>query len=258
MKRLVAATFTLALLGVSTEGYSQIITDRPDFTESPVSVPRGSIQLEAGLTLESHTEAEIGVDDLTVDDLTVGEALVRWGIFDNLEARFQIPSYRNVSIEGNDGPSIDGFSDLDLGVKYQFSEDDSDLQFGAIVKASLPTGSDDFTSDEVEPEAILIVGKQLGPSLSLAGQIVVGVPSDGDGRSFEWGASIVSAAGWSRVGAFLEYSITVPDEGTASQVIHLGGTFSASDRLQLDLHGGFGVSSTAPDSFIGAGFSAAI
>ena len=34
-------------------GFSQIETDRPDFTESPNVVPKGALQIETGFVLEN-------------------------------------------------------------------------------------------------------------------------------------------------------------------------------------------------------------
>src|SRR5687767_7085827 len=61
-----------------------IVTDRPDFTESPVAVPRGAVQVEMGNTYER-------ADDVRAN--TLGEMLVRVGVHRGLELRLGLPSY---------------------------------------------------------------------------------------------------------------------------------------------------------------------
>ena len=62
---------------------SDLVTDRPDFTESAVSVAPGRVQLEGGYTF-SRIEAE--------RTHTVGELLARFGAVDRLEFRLGINS----------------------------------------------------------------------------------------------------------------------------------------------------------------------
>ncbi len=253
----VAICTLILLANVSATAGQGLITDRPDFTESGVVVPVGTIQLEAGATIESFSASGGG----GADHLTIGEALLRWGVMQRLEARLEIPNYNRVSFgEGSNSFSIDGFGDTSLGVKYQIGPfgDDQSIDFGVIGMVSLPTGSADFTSDEFEPEAILAASKAVGPNLSLGGQVSAGLPSTGDGRAVEWGLTIVSATSFRSVGIFVEFRIDVPEEGTAPLFVHTGFIVPVGDRLQFDVHGGFGISETAPDTFIGAGFAGAI
>src|SRR5580658_4612771 len=61
-----------------------IVTDRPDVTESSIVVPKGSLQFENGMTWTSdHGQTAL--------DLT--ETLARFGISDRTEFRLVIPNY---------------------------------------------------------------------------------------------------------------------------------------------------------------------
>lgn len=50
---------------------SELVTDRPDFTESAVVAPIGSPQIEAGITW---------IDTDLVDELSGAEVVVRWTV----------------------------------------------------------------------------------------------------------------------------------------------------------------------------------
>jgi len=250
---------SLAVVVGGVPAYGQgLITDRPDFTESGVVVPLGSVQIEAGATVE--TESSDGSPDVT--SLTLGEALIRWGFAPRFEARVELPDHNRISFEddGSGASPITGTDDLGVGFKYQFGPlgDAGDIDLGFIGKVSIPTGSEEFKSDEVEPEVILAASKDLGDGVGIASQLSAGLPSSDGGRSFEWGATIVSSASFGPVGVFAEFRIDIPEEGTAPTMMHAGLLYPVSDKLQFDVHGGFGLSSTAPDTFFGAGFSVGV
>lgn len=65
------------------EIYSQkLVTDRPDQTESAVTVPLNSLQIETGFLYEGVKETESVFDNYSIG------ALLRYGILDNIELRF--------------------------------------------------------------------------------------------------------------------------------------------------------------------------
>lgn len=63
----------------------EIVTDRPDVTESSIVVPKGSLQFENGLTWTS---------DHGQSALDLSETLARFGISRLTELRFVVPNYQ--------------------------------------------------------------------------------------------------------------------------------------------------------------------
>ena len=226
-----------------------LITDRPDFTESAVVVNRGVIQLEAGATISSIP----GPND--IDVLVVGEPLFRWGVADRLEARFQLPSY----VRRSNHRTVDGISDPLVGVKYQIGPVGSATDLAAIGMVSIPAGSEEFTNDTVVPDVIFIASQQMSPEVSLGGQIIASLPEVDGERSFEFGATLVGATTMNNgLSLFVEFAVDVPEEGTAPILVHGGVAYPISPTLQVDFHGGFGLSESAPDGFMGLGFATAM
>ena len=74
------------------EKKAELNTDRPDFTESSVTVPRGRLQMESGVTWSD----EPGGSEV----LSGPELLFRYGLFEKTELRFVPPDYLRVRGRG--------------------------------------------------------------------------------------------------------------------------------------------------------------
>ena len=153
---------------------SDLITDRPDFTESGVVVPLRSVQVESGASFT------VWNDDVTV--VSGPELLVRWSPFERFEVRLGAPDL----IDAEDNPTGAGWGDSSLGAKVQLGPAGA-WDVAAIATFSLPTGDDQHTSDEVDPVFILATGRDLGNGWSLGGQFIAAWPSAGDDRELVWG-----------------------------------------------------------------------
>ncbi|MFQ5605489.1 MAG: transporter [bacterium] len=248
--RLLLLIFTAAcvptFLGYTqtTDLESEIVTDRPDFTESAVVVPTGAVQFEGGGTLELGPRAD--------DNFTLPELLLRWSFRPRVELRLGLPDYIKFKKAG--GPA--GFGDSSIGAKVQFGPLAGDWDLAGILTLSLPSGHDDLTSDTVDPELIIVAGRELNAAWSLGTQLVLASASEDDHRRFVWGGTVVLSTSLSdKIGSFGELAVTIPEEGTAFVLLHHGYSYLVNSTLQLDLHGGVGFTDSAPDFFLGAGLS---
>lgn len=66
--------------------YPELVTDRPDQTESSTTVPYKSVQVEMGW---EHSEE----DDDGLETDTFPQTLLRYGLADNLELRLEYAGY---------------------------------------------------------------------------------------------------------------------------------------------------------------------
>jgi len=218
-----------------------LITDRPDFTESPNAVSVGTIQVELGATMES-------TDSFAAN--TFGEALIRYGIFDRFELRVGIPSLISGDFEES------GLSDASIGLKWEAGSLGEKAELGVIGFVTLPTGDDMFTSDGVDPSVIVTAGTSLTDKISLGSQIQGSLNTVGDERHLDWDATVVLALPVTpRVGAFAEIAASAPEIGDEQALFHLGFVVAMGDDAQFDVHGGTGLTDGTPDSFFGVGFS---
>lgn len=254
--RLVAAwTLPLAFVALgpmplAAQGPSDpIVTDRPDFTESPETVHPGLIQVEGGYTFSGtgreHRHA-------------VGEILVRAPAAERLELRIGINSYVFTGAPGGEGS---GLEDASLGFKVKLLEgaEQAGLVHPAaalIVAASVPTGSSAYRGETIQPEAKLAFGWSLAERASLASNLnFAALREDGDHFVRLAGSISFGYALSERVGSYLEAFGFDREEDTGPATGYLNGglTLLVSPHHQIDVRAGAAVSSERTDYFFGVG-----
>jgi len=233
----VPALLVLCILSPNVlQGQAQpIITDRPDFTESPFAVPLGSVQIEAGIIRQSDDE---------IASTSGPEALVRWSPTARMELRFQLPGY------ASEGP-VSGFTDAGFGLKVEIG-DFKGWSLGVIASMGLPTGDEATSAGGMEPSLILAAGRDLSEAWTVGTQASIVRPAEGGGVVV--GSTLVAGRMLThRVGAFVEIAAEREPGARASALVHAGLTFLISPTLQLDLHAAR--RGSAPVRILGLGLS---
>jgi hypothetical protein len=96
-----------------------IMTDRPDFTESPITITKGYVQIETGL-LYTNEKLDDTFGSIENNRLSVLSTLVRVGLTDFFELRLG-GEYLTLSEKaGNVENSSSGLNALLIGGKIQF------------------------------------------------------------------------------------------------------------------------------------------
>lgn len=233
----VALLLTLSQRSAQAQELPDIITDRPDFTESPTTVPVGRVQIEAGATQEWGRDSDV---------IAGPEALIRWSPLSRFELRLTLPDYI-------DAGSASGFGDISVGAKAAFGTLGG-WQVAGLAGLSLPTGENEVSSGEVVPEVLLTAGRDLSTSWSLGAQVsatLVNAAND-----VELGATLVMGTSLTeRIGTFLEAAVSGPVGEPVAALLHHGYTLSLGSQMQADLHAGVGLTDTAPKFLLGAGWS---
>lgn len=217
--------------------------DRPDFTESPVSVPAGMIQIEFGAIWERTSSS--------LEALDAPELLIRWGLGYGWEARFEVPGLVRLRGAMRESARSDGA----LGFKRELGEVLPATEAALLVMASVPVGETWATSDRVDPLVALTWERELGPGWALGGQTTAAWPSEDRDRELNLGQTLVLAhdltPGW---GTFLELAGERPRGGRTALLLHQGVTRAVGRRGQVDVHWGVGLNRHAPNYFVGAGY----
>ena len=256
----------LVLAGVSasafaTEGIPELVTDRPDQSESSVVVPQGHVQLEMGWSHEEDREAGEGYESDTL-----AENLLRMGVMEGLELRLSAPIHEWVDEHYPGEPKFEheGWTDMLIGFKKYLWEEQGCLPEAALLfHLTLPTGSDGHSSERPDPNFRFSFSHELNERLSLSYNVGATWETEEDlkgdldtGASFNWTSSL----GYSltdRLGAFAEIFGDVPlsAPGGPETSFDTGLTLLLTDHFQWDALVGFGISEDAPDWFVGTGFS---
>ena len=255
----VVAVAVAGYLATPRAGYAQavpaLVADRPDFTEATSTVGRGVFQLEFGYTFGLDRG-----DGNSVRGHSFGEPLLRVGVLaDWLELRLAVSPVAERTESGGRAASDTGMEDLYLGVKLALSEQKGLIPaIGLLPQATVPTGSDGFSSDRVLPGVNLLYSWDAAENLSLAGSTQVNrAVGDADEGYAEWAQSVAAGVGLgARMGVFGEWFAFFPSGPEAPQPEHYlntGLSWLVADDFQWDIRVGFGVNDPAEDLFAGTG-----
>lgn len=239
-------------LGAAAVSAQDLVTDRPDQTESAVTVPAGRWQVESGVSL-THG------DDVEVEELAA--TLVRVGLAENFELRL---GWAGLIRERGPGEDLDGAGDGELGAKLVLREENGAApQLAVIAGTSVPFGERGVSSERFDPALRLCVSRTLSQRLSLGANVGAEWSSEvsaGGGRST--GARgiytvTLGAAVGERTGAFVELfgDFSLSQHGPPAHTLDGGVTFLVREDLQVDVAAGVGLSEAAPDWFVGVGVS---
>lgn len=228
-----------------------LVTDRPDFTESSEVVGRRTVQLETGFTLESDRSGGVGNRSISTPAV-----LVRIGVGSRLELRLGGDGFLHGWTPGAESSSVSGHSDLEFGAKLKVLAVEA-LDLAVIPIVSIPTHDDRYSSGTFDPTVKITWATTLPRDFGLSGNVNVSRPSDPQGRFTQQAISVSLAhdlaRGWG--GYWEAYAFTPKERGLgAGWTVNTGVTRSLGDDIQLDVEVGRGVTSEAPDWFVGFGF----
>lgn len=234
-----------------------LVTDRPDFTESPVTVGRGTLQIEGG-----YTFAQRRVRDGRHDMHSLGELLFRYGVgAEWLELRAGLAPVVAISSVGNTRTAHGGVEDLQLGFKIAVAEQEGWIpRVGVIAQWDLPTGDDPFTSGRGLASGLVIYGWDHG-RVSLTGQTGLGENVDAvtDRLHVVVAQSLsVGVEFTDRLGGYFEWFAVVPagaDTERPQHYVNGGLTVLIGPDVQWDVRIGHGLTAASDDFFIGTGLS---
>jgi len=224
-------------------GDSELIisTDRPSVANSSIVVPKGVFQLENGL-LVSRLQGQ------TILDLP--ESSLRFGLLKTTELRLALPDYFDTV-----GRSASGFGDTAIGVKQQLGPIHN-LNLSPIFFVSLPTGAQAISSHGYDPGLQFPWSRSLSSNWTASGQAAFYWPTQAGSRNFTSEATFVLDRQLTKPwDAFVEYAGDFPARGGSRHILHFGSSYKLAPRHQIDFQAAAGLSNSAADYFIGAGYS---
>jgi hypothetical protein len=239
-----------SLLASSSLFAQEIVTDRPDQTESPIAVDVGVLQIETGLLFEQYSAGS----GFLVRRSVYPTNLFRIGLLKRLELRIvnEVVTYKtssnNALIEDE---KVSGSENMQLGLKYQLTNSDAKLVVGAMAHVVVPTGSDGISNDRYGIFSRINLSYDLDESKNLSanfGYNNYDLEFDGgelqrveDGNftyTFVYGVGISD-----RVGMYLEAFGDYVNFNYWSNNMDAGMTFLLKENIQLDYSYGWGLDS---------------
>ena len=227
----------------------EMITDRPDYTESVEVVGKAVIQAEHGITLDREGDAH---------SLSTPEILLRIGVSQRIELRLGTDGF--LMEHGSEG-IFKGRADTEIGAKIAILEQKGRFRpaFSIIPILSLPSRDEHFSSSGYDPTIKLVWSRDLPAGFSLGGNVNFTSLTENDGRFLQ------TAASWSLghdlpagFGAYWEVFGFSPWErgGKASWIANSGITHGLGKNAQVDVRAGKRITEAGPNCFVGVGFAA--
>jgi len=221
----------------------EIVTDRPDVTNSSLVVPVGSLQSENGVNVSARDGSRI------VDGTN---SRLRLGVAPCLELLVDLPAY----FATVRGPASPGFSDVAPGVKWQLSPLPGKVDLSAVVGVALPSGTSGIAGPGAQPYVQFPWSQELDGGWGLSGMLTEFIrPSDPIRRLVTEATFVVEKKLGEKTSLFVEYVGDYPDHGGASQFFNSGGLYHPTSTQQLDVHVAIGLNRNAPTYLFGVGYS---
>ncbi len=274
MKILVILITSLIFLNISSKLYSQklpvLVTDRPDITESALTVQKNRLQIETGflflkrenLNLNSGSGVDSGMYTVLNKDISLPGVLFRYGISSFAELRLGLLiKYSEVSYDKfYEGSNSTDLAPVNIGGKLELGEQDGIIPTAAVILQgeipALSTESDTESKDWFDPSVVFCFNNSLTNNFSLGYNIGFDLS---DGFTEGNGVFYSLAAGYSfsdRFSGFVEYFGStnfyhlIPNNG-----MDFGFTFLISNNIQLDISAGADLEDISKEHFVSTGFS---
>ncbi len=230
----------------------ELITDRPDATEAPSTVPLGTLQIETGAFYTSFEK-----ESIKQEVLAYNTTLLRYGILKNLELRlgWNFEEGRT-SFNGAQLDNISsGLSPLLAGVKINITEENGAMPtIGLIGHIFLPFSA----ATDYRPETTGVDFRfAFDHTLSEKSTIAYNIGAQWGNDSPEAAYIYTVAYGYSmtdKLGFYAELYGDFPEDNKANHLWDAGVTYLVKNNLQLDATIGTSITE-GQDLLISAGLS---
>jgi hypothetical protein len=235
----------LSVLFISYSFYGQdIVTDRPDQTESSVTVGNRNFQIETGVLYQQS-------DNNSVLSFFGPSTLLRYGITNGIELRF-VSQYESAKI-GLDGGDIrySGFNDLEFGAKIQvFKNENVNTEIAFLSHLVFPTAKDNLATHNVGVINKLAFSHVIADKIGLAYNI--GYDNIAKQSAFTYSLAIGIALS-DKLSFYAEPYGSWGESNSFESNFDAGLTFLVNKNFQLDVSYGTGLNNDM--QYVSTGFS---
>ena len=212
-------------------GFAQeIVTDRPDQTESSSTIGKGDLQIETGLLI---MESNGGL----IERFSGPSALIRLGLLEGLEFRI-MTQYDDLKFKETSNNSVKGWSDLQLGAKVQLLQNESKTGVALITRGVIPAAKAGLTNVALGIINKLSISHDVGDNVGIGYN--VGYDYIGNTHhltySLAFGISLAN-----NLGMYVEPYGFYSESGIFESSFDTGLTLLLHDNFQVDASYGFGI-----------------
>lgn len=249
---LIAGISLASLCGWSQEEAVELVTDRPDQTESSGVVPLRHLQIETGFLMTGDR-----TDQTEVQSFAYNTTLLRYGLFENFELRagLEYRSEKEKLLDTGEVTTTSGFSPLYLGFKTRITEEKGWIpEIAFLGGISLPfTAHQEFRA--LHPGAIMRFAFSHTISDRFSFGYNLGAAWEAETGPGYFYTAALGIGLTEKLGMFLEGFGIFSPESDNEHLADAGFTWLILPNLQIDLSGGIGLNEAAGDYFLSAGLS---
>jgi hypothetical protein len=257
----VKSVFTALLAGLfflgeksSAQKDEELVTDRPDITESALTVSAQSIQIETGILFQKNLQESNEVRTELKKTALPG-ILLRYGIFSSIELRAGIVYLMHHAESPRLKENIKGLSDFFWGTKIQLLRDHKQFPDAAIFfHFNLPAGNKEFRPKKVEPEILLACSHNIADPFSISYNFGGKWESTADLINYFYSSSLSINLN-EKSGIFTELFGNFSSVSSGTLGLDAGVVYLLFENLQLDISSGFDFDNPADNWFVGTGVS---
>ena len=219
-----------------------IVTDRPDQTESSLTVSRCNFQIESGVSIASNN---------SVKSTLLPSTLLRYGVFDGVELRFVFQNESSeIDLEGVNKKTT-GFSDLEIGTKIQLlKKENVNTEIAFISHLIIPTAKTGLTTSNFGVINKISISHALSEKIGLGYNIGYDLVEKQSALTYSLALGISISE---KVGAYIEPFGAWAEQNQFDSNFDLGVTYLIKPNFQLDLSYGVGINNDL--EYLSAGFS---
>jgi hypothetical protein len=221
-----------------------IQTDRPDQTECPFIVPKNYFQFENGFSYEKNNSESSQIVAPTI--------LTRFGINDHFELRLITEFVQEEQLS----ETKSGINPILIGFKTRLFEEKGLIPITSFIgHIGIPKlGSKHFQTTYFAPEFRFTMQHTVSEKQSLS----YNLGAEWNGESAEPTFIYTMSSGYSlseNLGCYIEFYGFVSQIDKSDHRFDAGITYLINQHHQLDVSGGFGLTTISPDYFVALGYS---
>lgn len=233
--KIVLLLIALCIYGIQMSG-QEMVTDRPDQTESSSTVAKGSLQIESGLLLGFSEENKTNMQSILAPT-----SLFRLGLTNRIELRV-VTQYEQQYYKDKDYTQK-GFGDLEVGAKVTFIKprEKRNVEMAFLTHLVLPTGTIDKTNAYGTINKLAVshsLSKRVGIGYNL-GYSYFGAGHGDFAYSLALGVGMTS-----KLSVYAETYGEVVNMSENQLNMDMGITYLVKENLQLDWSYGTGINHT--------------
>ena len=236
--------FFLVSFFVSIVVFSQeIVTDRPDQTESAQTVGLANLQIEAGMVNENISS--------NISNFYAPSVLFRYGLSKSLELRIVVQKQFS-EIDANEKSNyLSGLNDLEFGAKLQlYKPNKSNTEIAFLSHIVIPTAKEIISTNSIGVVNKLAISHDISNTIGIGYNIGYDFIEKEHSLTYSIALGIALSNG---IGFYVEPYGTMSENGFFENNYDFGCTYLINKNLQLDASYGRGFNNNM--EYISAGLS---